>query len=424
MAVRVRNGRYVIDYYPNGRSGKRVRITLPTGTSEGRARELEQEYRDRPFLFVVYDDTIGNVIGKFYEYVGLARTQSSVRSIQGSFDGSLGEYFKPLRVSELTPEQIEKYKELRLLEGARAATVNKELSYLSAFLRWSETRLNLHPKAALNIRKLHIRGFSRAANEEAPRLYILKNEFVASEQKLPFVYEDVPAPGVRDTDCLPSLAPPITDTPQITAAASSIVDASSMFDAPKTFNDDTQGKKVEFTDLVLARQKRVSAQSLQEEEPDAASGELSKYLVGSRKGANVSLAEMVRRTNISPRYFKALENQEFDKMPGGFFVEGYIREYMKALSIDPSEAVAIYNRLLDPTGEAAAFSLFPALPASPSRKIPRRLGYALMALMAIILIVMLFYGVTGIGGIVYEKYRAIMKVVLDTLVYGANARPV
>jgi hypothetical protein len=418
MAVRVRNGRYVIDYYPNGRSGKRVRITLPSGTAEGRAMELEKEYRSRPVLFVVYDDTIGNLIGKFYEHVGLVRKQSSVRSIQNCFDGPLGVYFRPIRVSEIAPEQIEKYKELRLLEGAGAGTVNKEISYLSTLLRWAETRLNLRPNADLNIKKLHAGSVLKAVREGGPRLYIIENRLAACEQNIQFVDDEPseppepPEPVVRHFDSPPPEASIIVDAAPGTAAPS-IAAAPSILYMPETCDtetcnpktrDDAPGRKADFTELINARQRRVDAQAVQEGESDAATGELSKYLVGRRKGANISLAEMVRRTNISPGYFKALENQEFDKMPGGFFVEGYIREYMKALSIDPAEAVAIYHRIVKPEE---------SVPVCTVRKSPR-FAYALLTIMAIILMVLLFYGVLDIGDIVYEKYRAIIKVFHDT----------
>jgi hypothetical protein len=419
MAVRVRNGKYVVDYYPNGRSGKRVRITLPSGTTEEQARELEKEYRDRPFLFVVYDDTVSNLIGKYYEYVGLARTLSSVRSIQECFDGPLGAYFNPIRVSALTQAQVESYKERRLLEFARPGTINKELSYLSAFIRWAATRLNLHPKAELNIRKLHVRCVSaRSANEDGARLYVLKNELVACEQKLPFECGESRAQGRLHSYSLPVAVPStvhtgtpgreIDDTPSMVAASSSFV-------AMETFNDDTLGKKVDFSELVIARQKRITALALDEEDAVAEIGELSAYLVGSRRDANVSLMEIVGRTNISPMYLKALEKEEFGKMPGGIFVEGYIREYMKALSMDTSEALAIYYRLSNPK----AANQPPAL-----IKKNRGLAYALLTALAILLMAFLFFGAGDIGGIVYEKYRAIMKIVHGSLVYGQDMRPV
>ncbi len=46
MSVRQRGNNWVIDYYPRGRKGKRVRVTLPDGIGEEEARFYERELRE------------------------------------------------------------------------------------------------------------------------------------------------------------------------------------------------------------------------------------------------------------------------------------------------------------------------------------------------------------------------------------------
>ncbi len=70
---------------------------------------------------------------------------------------------------------------------------------------------------------------------------------------------------------------------------------------------------------------------------------LGDYLKRRREEADLTLKEISSITRIRCEYLKALENEEYDKIPGEVFVKGYIREYLKAVSVDPAEAVRIYE---------------------------------------------------------------------------------
>src|SRR5690349_13475488 len=61
-----------------------------------------------------------------------------------------------------------------------------------------------------------------------------------------------------------------------------------------------------------------------------------------RQLRGVTLEEISIVTKIGTRLLKALEEEEFDKLPGGIFNKGFVRAYARYLGIDPDEAVSDY----------------------------------------------------------------------------------
>ncbi len=65
----------------------------------------------------------------------------------------------------------------------------------------------------------------------------------------------------------------------------------------------------------------------------------------------VTLEEIAEATKIGTRSLRALEKQEFDKLPGGIFNKGFVRAYAKFLGLDEDQAVGDY---LEAFNEAVA----------------------------------------------------------------------
>ncbi len=63
-----------------------------------------------------------------------------------------------------------------------------------------------------------------------------------------------------------------------------------------------------------------------------------------RKKACISLEQIVERTKISSRFLCAIENEEFDKLPGGIFTTSYLRQYAAAIGYDEETLLAYYRR--------------------------------------------------------------------------------
>ncbi len=56
----------------------------------------------------------------------------------------------------------------------------------------------------------------------------------------------------------------------------------------------------------------------------------------------ITLEEIAEATKIGTRSLRALEEEEFDKLPGGIFNKGFVRAYARYLGIDEEQAVADY----------------------------------------------------------------------------------
>jgi cytoskeletal protein RodZ len=70
-----------------------------------------------------------------------------------------------------------------------------------------------------------------------------------------------------------------------------------------------------------------------------------------RKRKGISLAEIATNTKISTRYLEAIEQSEFDLLPGGVFNTSYIRQYARAIDYDEWDLLAHYDALTRPVDE-------------------------------------------------------------------------
>lgn len=63
-----------------------------------------------------------------------------------------------------------------------------------------------------------------------------------------------------------------------------------------------------------------------------------------RKG--LSLEEIADKTKISTRFLRAIEAEEFDKLPGGLFDTSYIRQYARAIEAEEEDVLRRYASFL------------------------------------------------------------------------------
>lgn len=67
------------------------------------------------------------------------------------------------------------------------------------------------------------------------------------------------------------------------------------------------------------------------------------HLAALRQSKGVTLEQIADVTKISIRFLRAIEDEEFDKLPGGIFNTSYIRQYARAIDQEESDLVAYYN---------------------------------------------------------------------------------
>src|SRR6266478_7554353 len=112
-----------------------------------------------------------------------------------------------------------------------------------------------------------------------------------------------------------------------------------------------------------------------------ATGNFGERLKRERELREVSPNEVVVATRISLRFLQALENEDWDKLPGGIFNRGFVRSIAQYLGLDEEDLLAEYDLAhgeQSPEAQLAAESRIPA----PPRWIPVALALGAVAIIA------------------------------------------
>jgi hypothetical protein len=124
--------------------------------------------------------------------------------------------------------------------------------------------------------------------------------------------------------------------------------------------------------------------------------EIGATLRETRMRARVDVSEIEAQTKIRAKYLRALENEEWDLLPGPTFVRSFLRTYAQALGLDDKALVDEYRRVYEQPSE---IEHQPPVMASRPRRVssatiargPSR-GYAIAVGAIGLLIVLLLVG--------------------------------
>ncbi len=83
-------------------------------------------------------------------------------------------------------------------------------------------------------------------------------------------------------------------------------------------------------------------------------GTLGEYLHDARVAKGIDLRDAAQQTRISMQYLKALEQEDFSKLPGEVFVRGFLKNYGRFLNLDESEVIKRYSELKSKAAPPAA----------------------------------------------------------------------
>src|SRR5258706_7016232 len=75
-----------------------------------------------------------------------------------------------------------------------------------------------------------------------------------------------------------------------------------------------------------------------------ARGNFGERLKRERELREVSPNEVVVATRISLRFLEALENEDWEKLPGGIFTRGFVRAIARYLGLDEESLLAEYDQ--------------------------------------------------------------------------------
>jgi len=97
-------------------------------------------------------------------------------------------------------------------------------------------------------------------------------------------------------------------------------------------------------------------------------GNFGQRLQREREMRGVSRAEICAATRIGTRFLEALENEQWEVLPGGIFNRGFIRAVARFLGLDEDDLVAEYDLAVSEQAPAAPV----LVSAPPPRKSPPR----------------------------------------------------
>src|SRR5580693_5230542 len=96
-----------------------------------------------------------------------------------------------------------------------------------------------------------------------------------------------------------------------------------------------------------------------------------EHLKREREMRGVSLDEICAATRIGNRFLEALENEEWDHLPGGVFNRGFVRAVARFLGLDEESFVAEYMLATSERTPTAEWTK-PLLPVTAPRTHPLR----------------------------------------------------
>lgn len=72
--------------------------------------------------------------------------------------------------------------------------------------------------------------------------------------------------------------------------------------------------------------------------------DIGDKLRSAREAKGLSIEDIEKATKIQSRYLTAIENNEFDKLPGDFYVRAFIRQYAQVVGLDGKELLSEYHQ--------------------------------------------------------------------------------
>lgn len=121
---------------------------------------------------------------------------------------------------------------------------------------------------------------------------------------------------------------------------------------------------------------------------------IGERLRNAREAKGLSLTAVAGMTHIRSVYLQALEDEQFDRLPGSIYVKGFLRTYAAALGIDPDDLLEAYPVAFESPAQpiVGVHSVeVPIRPTARPSRVRRIISYAAL----VVLLVLIFLGVIG-----------------------------
>ncbi|HEY7631600.1 MAG TPA: helix-turn-helix domain-containing protein [Thermoleophilaceae bacterium] len=118
----------------------------------------------------------------------------------------------------------------------------------------------------------------------------------------------------------------------------------------------------------------------------------------ARMRQKIDITEIESKTKIRAKYLRAMENEEFDLLPGSTFAKSFLRTYAEALGLDAHRLVEEYRAQYEPRDEGDLLPLAGQAGRRPGRdrRYERRRPGRAAAIVAILVAVVVVLFVVGV----------------------------
>ncbi len=130
--------------------------------------------------------------------------------------------------------------------------------------------------------------------------------------------------------------------------------------------------------------------------------EIGATLREARMRARIDVSEIEAQTKIRAKYLRALENEEFDLLPGPTYVKSFLRTYAQALGLDSKALLEQYRLSYERPSDVELQPIMPASRRQRERASSPRPGGGRLFLVAVavfvVIIALAIYGLASNNG--------------------------
>src|SRR3954469_7409237 len=119
--------------------------------------------------------------------------------------------------------------------------------------------------------------------------------------------------------------------------------------------------------------------------------EIGETLREARMRRRIDMTEVEAATKIRAKYLRALENEEWDLLPGPTFVKTFLRTYAEYLELDPRMLVEEYRQRFERTSTQDLTPFGPGMGGRRRQRPRRSLGPLFVVLFGIVLLLGALY---------------------------------
>ena len=126
-------------------------------------------------------------------------------------------------------------------------------------------------------------------------------------------------------------------------------------------------------------------------------GGVGTILREARSRRKLELSEVEAATRIRFRYLRAIEDEEWDVLPGGFYTRGFIRTYASFLGLDADRLVDDYRESVEPWHRSAEMAQSQTASGGPSSDL-RSMALVALAVLAVLAVAVIAIVAIPSGG--------------------------